>query len=67
MANLGGSLILGDRPLSEYLTDLTVKLDSAEDRERLTACLAQYNAGMALSADDIGFVFDKAKQIALSF
>lgn len=63
----GGDLLIGDQPLDQYLRALIVRLDSADDQARLLGCLAKYDASVSLNADDTGFVFDKAKEIALSF
>lgn len=67
MANLGGDLIIGGQPLDDYLRPLSGRLASPDDTQKLLGLLASYEAGISLTADETAFVFDKAKEIALSF
>ena len=67
MSHGGGDLIIGDQPLDQYLRPLAIRVDDPTERMQLIALLDKYDAGINLTADETGFVFDKAKQIALSF
>lgn len=63
----GGDILIGGEPLDDHMRPLINRLPNPEDIPTLQGLLAKYEANISLSKDETAFVFDRAKEIALSF